>query len=191
MLLTMPRIIHRAVLSEQGNAILTAAPKRAVLVHIPDNDAVVLRRIRIGRIEVLVGDSRPAHTAFAGAVDNTRVDLAEAGFDVVVEPRTDIDTSRPHLNVADDVVRVVRRANMEPNEIVELETLAGAYVSWVMGAHTRRVILYLEPPVCPRPIFHFNPREVHGANVGRSTLREYIVSLELAHIRVRWSTRGR
>ena len=126
----MPRVIHRAVLSEQGNAILTGAPKRTVLVHIPHNDAIILGRIRIGWIEVLIGDSRPAHTAFAGTVDDACVDLAEAGFDVVVEPRADVDTSRPHLNVADDIVRVVRRANVESNEVVELETLAGARVSW-------------------------------------------------------------
>lgn len=125
----MPRIIYRAVLSEQGNAILTAAPKRAVLMHIPYDDAIVLGRIRIGRVEVLIGDSCPAHTAFAGTVDDACVDLAETGFDVVVEPRTDVDTSRPHLNMTDDVVRVVRRANVEPNEVVELETLAGARIS--------------------------------------------------------------
>jgi hypothetical protein len=54
-----------------------------------------------------------------------------------------------------------------------------------------RVALYLEPPVRPRTIFYLDPREVHGANIGGSTLREDIVSLELAHIRVRRSTRGR
>jgi hypothetical protein len=78
----------------------------------------------VGRVEVLIGDSCPAHTAFAGTVDDACVDLAEAGLDVVVESRADVDTGRPHLNVTDDVVRVVRWANVEANEVVELETLA-------------------------------------------------------------------
>ena len=100
----MPRVIYRAILFELGNAILTAAPKRTVL---PYNDAAVLGRIRSSRIEILIGDSRPAHTTFPGTVDDACVHLAED----------------------DDVVRVVPWANLEANEVVELEALAGARVS--------------------------------------------------------------
>ena len=120
----MPRIIHRAVLPELRNAILTARPKRSMLVHVPDKDTIILARIRVGRIEVFVKDCCPAHTAFAGTVDDTRVNLAEAGLDVVVESRADVNTGRPHLNMADHVVRVVRCANVGADEVVELEALA-------------------------------------------------------------------
>ena len=64
----MPWVIHRAVPPELGDAILTATPKRTVLVHVPYHDAIILGRIRVGRIEVLIGDRCPAHTAFAGTV---------------------------------------------------------------------------------------------------------------------------
>src|SRR5260370_34697133 len=102
----MPRIVHRAVRSELGNPVFTAAPKRPVLVHIPYNDTIILGWIRISRVEVLIGDSCPAHATFAGAVDDACVNLAEASLDVVVESRADVDTGRPHLNVTDDLVRV-------------------------------------------------------------------------------------
>jgi len=120
----MPRVIHRAVLPELRNTILTATPKRFMLVRVPDKDAIILDRIRVGRIEVFVRDCCPVHTAFAGAVGDTRVNLAEAGLDVVVESRADVNTGRPHLNMTDHVVRVVRCANVEADEVVELEDLA-------------------------------------------------------------------
>jgi hypothetical protein len=133
----MPRIVHRAVRSEVGNTILTAAPKWTVLVHITNNDALVLGRIRIGRVEVLIGNGCPAHAALAGTVDDACVNLAEAGLDVVVESRADVDTSRPHLDVTDDAVRVARCADMEANEVVELEALARVRVSWVRRGQIR------------------------------------------------------
>jgi len=52
------------------------------------------------------------------------VNLAEARLDVVVESRADVNTGRPHLNMIGDVVRVVRCANVEADEVVELEALA-------------------------------------------------------------------
>ena len=121
---TVPGIIYRAVLSELGNPILTAAPQRTMLVHIPYNDALILGRVWIGRIEVLVGDSCPAHPAFAGTVDDACINLAEGGLDVVMESRADVDPGRPHLNVADHVVRVACCTDVEANEVVELDTLA-------------------------------------------------------------------
>jgi len=120
----MPWVIHRTVLPELRNAILTGTPKRTVLVHVPYNDAIILGRIRIGRIEVFVRDRCPAHTAFTGTVDDARVNLAETGLDVVVESRADVNTGRPHLNMTYHVVRVVRCANVEADEVVELEALA-------------------------------------------------------------------
>jgi len=119
----MPRIIHGAVLPELRNTILTGMPKRTVLVHVPYNDAIILARIRVGRIEVFVRDCCPAHTAFPGTVDDTPVNLAEAGLDVVVESRADVNTGRPHLNMTDDIVRVVRCANVGADEAVGLEAL--------------------------------------------------------------------
>ena len=102
--LTMPRIIHRAVVSELWNAVFTTAPKWAVLVHIPHNDAIIMGRIRVCRVEVLIGDSCPAHTTFTGTIDDARMNLAKAGLDVVMESRTDVDASRPHLYVTDDSI---------------------------------------------------------------------------------------
>ena len=183
----MPRIVHCTVRSELGNAIPTTAPKRTVLVHIPNNDAIVLGRIGIGRVEVLIGDGCPAHAALAGTVDDACVNLAEAGLDVVVESRADVDTSRPHLNVTDDVVRVARCADVEANKVVEFEALEIGCVSWVRRGQIG-VVLYLEPSVRPRAVFYLDPREVHCTNVGGSTFGEDIVSLKLAHIRVRRST---
>jgi hypothetical protein len=127
---TVPGVIHCAVLSELGNPILAIAPQRTMLVHIPYNDALILGRVWIGRIEVLVGDSCPAHPAFAGTVDDACVNLAEGGLDVIMESRADIDAGRPHLNVTDDVVRVARCADVEAHEVVELDTL-GARISRV------------------------------------------------------------
>ena len=129
--LTMPRVVHRAVRSELRNAILTATPKRTMLMHIPDNDALILRRIRIGRVEVLIGDGCPTHATLAGTIDDACVNLAEAGLDVVVESRADVDTSRPHLDVTNDAVRIARCADVEANEVVEFEILARVRVSWV------------------------------------------------------------
>jgi len=43
------------------------------------------------------------------------------------------------------------------------------------------VVLYLEPPIRPRPVLYLDPREVHGSNIGGSTLREDIVGLELEY----------
>jgi len=159
-------------------------------MHIPDYDALILRWIRIGRVELRIRDGCPAHATVAGTVDDACVNLAKAGLDVVVESRADVDTSRPHLNVTDDVVRVARCADMEANEVVEFETLARVRVSRARKDQIS-MVLYLESPVRPGTIFYLNPREVHGANVGGSTFREDIVGLELAHIRVRRSTRGR
>ena len=99
-------------------------------MHIPDNDALVLRRIRIGWVEFLIGDGCPTHATLAGTIDDACVNLAEAGLDVVVESRADVDTSRPHLNVTDDVVRVARSADVEANEVVEFEILRRERVSW-------------------------------------------------------------
>ena len=100
----MPWIIHRAVCSELRNAVFTTAPKWAVFVHIPHNDAIILGRIRVRRAEVLIGDGCPAHTTFTGTIDDARMNLAKAGLDVVMESRTDVDASRPHLYVADDCI---------------------------------------------------------------------------------------
>jgi len=125
----MPRIVYRAIRPELGNAILTAAPKRTVFVHISDNDAFILGRIRICRVEVLIGDGCPAHAALAGTVDDACVNLAEAALDVVVESCADVDASRPHLNVTDDVVRVARCTDVEANQVVEFESLARVRVS--------------------------------------------------------------
>ena len=88
------------------------------------NDAITLGRVRIGWIEVLIRDHCPAHTAFASTIDDVLVILAEARLDVVVESRPDVNTGRPHLNMIGDVVRVVRCANVEADEVVELEALA-------------------------------------------------------------------
>lgn len=188
LLLTVPGVVHCAVCSELGNAVLTAAPKRTVLMHIPNNEAIVLGRIRIGWVEVLIGDSCPVHAAVAGTVDDACVNFAEAGLDVVVESRADVDASRPHLNVTDDIVRVARCADVEANEVVEFETLSRMRVSGVRRGQIR-LAMYLEPSVRPRAIFYLDPREVHCANVGGSTVREDIVGRELAHIRVRRGTR--
>ena len=102
--LTVPRIIHRAVFSELWNAVFTTAPKWTVLVHIPHDNAIIMGRIRVRRVEVLIGDSCPAHTTFTCTIDDTRVNLAKAGLDVVMESRTDVDASRPHLYVANDCI---------------------------------------------------------------------------------------
>ena len=120
----MPWIIHHAVLPELRNTILTATPTRTVLVHVSYNDAIILDRIRVGRIEVFVRDCCPAHTAFSSTVDDTRVNLAEARLDMVMDSRADVNTGRPHLNTTDHVVRVVRCAKVEADEVVELEALA-------------------------------------------------------------------
>jgi len=47
-----------------------------------------------------------------------------------------------------------------------------------------KVALYLEPLVRPRLGLYLDPREVHGSNIGGSTLQEDIVGLELEYGRV-------
>lgn len=73
----MPRIIDRIVRPQDRQAIAACSPEWTVLGHIGHDQALVLVRVRVCWIKAVVVDSRPAHAALAGAVDDASVYLAE------------------------------------------------------------------------------------------------------------------
>ena len=115
-----------------------------------------------GRADVLIGDGSYTHTNLAGT--GACVNLAEAGLDMVVESRAEVDASRPYLNMTDEVVRVAHCVGLEANKVAEFATLARVRVRRVRK-DSMSVVLYLEPPVCPGMIFHLHPWETRSGMI--------------------------
>ena len=102
---------------------MLCVPERAVLVQVGHNDELRLREVWRVRVELVVGNDGPTHTALARTIDDTCVDLTEGLLDVVMEARADALAGGPHLDMCDLVHGVVGEADMPTDEVVEFEAL--------------------------------------------------------------------
>jgi hypothetical protein len=95
-----------------------------MLLHVTHHNRIIQLWIGISRIKLIVWHLSPAHAAFASAVNDACVDLAEYLASVVVESSAHTNTRSPQLDMAKSLIAVVSSADMESDEVVEFDTLS-------------------------------------------------------------------
>lgn len=97
---------------------------------------------------------------------------------MIVESGRDANARGPQLDVGDLVDGVIGKPNIEPDKVVELDTLYEA----PMSARVRRNgKSYLEPAMRPGAILALDPRELHPLHVDWDISREDIMRYKVLH----------
>ena len=154
----MPRVINGIVLAKQRESIKAGTPKGSVFVESGYDNETRITQVRNVRIKFVIIYFGPPHPTTSCPIDETSMDFTERFLDMVVETGRNTNTCRPELNMAQNIVRIVCVANVEPNKVIEFETL----IDNIDLYHEIRIVMvatYLESTVGPWGIFDLHPRE--------------------------------
>ena len=119
----MPRVINGIVLAKQRESIKAGTPKGSVFVESGYDNETRITQVRNVWIKFVIIYFGPPHPTASCPIDETSMDFTERFLDMVVETGRNTNTCRPELNMAQNIVRVVSVANVEPNKVIEFETL--------------------------------------------------------------------